>query len=424
MTTQEQYRFDDAFVRNDEALRDEDGEIDDISLDLLDLSTAAYLADRKSPRGAPGTDGWRRALSFELPARRPEIWQRPAVRLALLDLLHWLSEDDWSFTVARRGNAYTHFQLALPLDGADREVALFSGGLDSTAGAALLLAENAPVLGVSVWTNQTMRRYQRLTAQALNSVRGWSLETCSLQLSKVGVRSHEERTRRTRGLVFLAAGWSAAIAARRSRLLVLENGVGAVNLPCTAAQSGCMTSRSVHPRTLQLAERVFSLVRDEPFAIINPHVAETKAHMLARLPASARLACSTSESCDFAAAGRGTLQRRCGRCSSCLLRRMSLHASGRSDWDERPYLADVQRNNRIDSDLSEMLWQAGLLETALREPDQYRALVQEFPQLADVPGEVICPSDVVAMYSAYLSEWRSYPHYLIRSFLSGDDMAA
>lgn len=417
------YRFDVDYTRDDRHLRGDGGQVDALSLDLLDLATAAYLVDRSERRGAPWTAGWRRQLRFELRARRSDVWRRPEVRDAVLTLLHWLSEDEWQLVLSDKKDGEPPGQMALPVDAVDREVVLFSGGMDSTAGASLLLAAGKPVLAAAVATNERMLGYQAAVARALTEVPGWDLRTAPVRLSKRRAGRSEERTRRTRGFVFLAVGWAAAVRAGRPRLLVLENGVGAINLPCTAAQTGCMTSRGAHPRTLELAGRLFSLLHEQTFDIVNPHLAETKAQMMARVPELARPACSLSESCDNAAAGRGELAGRCGRCSSCILRRLSLRAAGRSEWDGRVYLADVAADGRR-SDLPEMLWQAAKLAKACEATDPAAAMMQAFPQLKDLRPDVLTTSAIVDLYSTYVREWRRDPDPLVRRFLPELPMAA
>lgn len=414
MTAPPTYHFGVDYVRDDRQLHGDAGRAEPVVLDLIDLATATYLTDRRTHRGKPWTEGWSRTLVFEFRARQPDAWCRHEVRHAVLELLHWLTEDQWNYLVSAGADVDSPGQMALPVDAVEREVVLFSGGLDSTAGAALLLSSGTPVLGAAVATNERMKGYQRSVARALAAVGGWDFRTTPGGLSEKAAARDEESTRRTRGFVFLAVGWATAAAARRTHLLVLENGVGAINLPFTAAQTGCMTSRAVHPRTLELAQHLFSLLQGSSFAVVNPHLADTKTQMLARLPEQARPACAASESCDNAAVGRGE-HKRCGRCSSCLLRRMSLHACGRDDWDSRPY-----RDRQADgpkSDLREMLWQAARLHGALDATDPAAALVREFPQLRDIPDDVAPPAAIVDLYSTYVHEWRSCAHPLVRRFL-------
>lgn len=198
-------------------------------------------------------------------------------------------------------------------------------------------------------------------------------------------------------------------------MLVFENGVGALNLPFTAAQSGAMTSRAVHPLTLRLMSELVEQLLGRPFDIVNPYLSATKGEMVAALPLAARRACAASESCDNAAAGRGALQKRCGFCTSCLLRRVSFQAAGRAGWDDRPYLADRAGTSPRDC-LPEMLWQAATLDRALRssDPDELRRRV---PSLRYVPEDSLDDSAQRRLLGAYVDEWRRYPDPAVRRYL-------
>ncbi len=413
------YHFGVDYTRDDRQILGDAGSAEALVLDLVDLATAAYLTDRRTHRDKPWTEGWSRTLSFELRARRPGTWRRQEVREAVLELLRWLTEDEWDYFVSTNVGVDSGGQMALPIDAVEREVVLFSGGLDSTAGAALLLHSGTPLLGSTVATNERMKGYQRAVARALSAVDGWDIRTTPGRFSEKAAARSEEPTRRTRGFVFLAVGWATATAAGRPRLLVLENGIGAINLPFTVAQTGCMTSRAVHPHTLELSQHLFSLLQDSDFTVTNPHLFDTKAQMLARLPEKARPACAASESCDNAAAGRGT--QRCGRCSSCLLRRMSLRACGRADWDTRPY--HDERADGRQSDLPQMLWQAARLESALNASVPAAALEREFPELREVPGAAVSPPVMRDLYATYVDEWIRFPHPLVRRFLPAEHQA-
>ena len=410
------------YTRDDNALVTEDGVLEPVVEDLLDFVTMAYLTDRSQHRGQPLTDEWRRSLPVTFCPRLPQLWQSRSINDALIELMSWLTEDDWTINIASGPATSSARQMALPLDRVDREVALFSGGLDATAGTALLLASGQPVLGVAVQTNRAMRGYQASVARSLRASGVGDLRTTSVYLARRNAPAREEASRRTRGLVFLACGWAAAQAAGQQRFLVFENGVGAINLPYTRAQGGCMTSRAVHPKTLRLASRLFSTIGNQDFTIVNPHLHETKGEMCARLPVSARAAVGSSQSCDNSAAGRSALDRRCGRCASCLLRRLSLHAAGRLSWDPAPYLADGAGDGEL-SRVPEMLWQAARLDRALDGRDTID-LSLEFPELAEVDIEDLSVESVRRLYRTYVEQWRRYPHPRVRAFLPVGQMAA
>jgi 7-cyano-7-deazaguanine synthase in queuosine biosynthesis len=409
------YRYD------SEQLASDAEPLNPLAEDLIEIACNAYLQDRSVPRGAPDTDAWTRDLTIAVCARRPTVWTAPAVLASLTRLLEWLTADRWSIAVVSGPAMPSTQQLRLPVDRTDRVVSLFSGGLDAVAGAALHMHGGAHLLGVAVETNTRMCNYQRATASALRQVTPGSFRLARVPCQRIGSRAKEDASRRTRGFLFLVSGWVAARASGTHELLVFENGIGAINLPYTRAQHDVMTSRAVHPRTLELAAALFSLLDGETFTIRNPYLSRTKGEMVRGLPEVAAAAVMLSESCDNAAAGRNDLSRRCGRCSSCLLRRVSLHAAQRADWDPRPYLADTYGEDG-QSAVQAMLWQVARAADAI-EAGGHTGLLEEFPELADVSMSASGDIDIVRLLSNYVEEWRTYPHPLTPSFLGSRAVA-
>lgn len=401
----------------DSSLTDADGVLRPLVSDLLEIAGQAFVLDRCTPRGAsPDDPRWSRTLHLRAEVQLPEIWSDPAVAGHLVALLAWLTDDVWDvrFSSCRRRD--TARQIPLSVDTHPRHVMLFSGGLDAVAGSALL-AEESHLEAVAVVTNPAMRGYQRRAFGHLSKQLGSHLAFSPVDFSVVNSGSSDnEPTRRTRGLVFLAIGAAAALQRGTSEVLIAENGVGALNLPFTAAQTGAMTSRAVHPRTLRLASDWLSAALQEPFRIRNPFITWTKGQMVQALPASMREACAMSQSCDNAAAGRGHLERRCGHCTSCLLRRLSFAAARRSSWDSEPYLSDTEiRPDRWR--LPEMLWQAARLDRALSSEEPADLLV-EFPSLSDLDGTDISIADLRPALAIYVDEWRRFRHPDVRRYLS------
>jgi 7-cyano-7-deazaguanine synthase in queuosine biosynthesis len=409
-------------VRSDEAsLVDTSGRLSPVASDLLALARHAFLADREKFRGrSPDDHRWHRPLEITVPVQKIGLWSAADVQDVVVRLLTWLTDDAWSVTFVRREAGEPPRQIPLPLDDTGREIALFSGGLDATAGVALQMPAS-PLLAVGVVTNPAMAGYQRRVMAALIQSGLGDIRYAPLPFAVVGGAKDDEPTRRTRGVVFLAAGVAAALQSDRERLLVFENGVGALNLPFTAAQSGAMTSRAVHPLTLRLMSELVELLLGRPFAIVNPYLSVTKAEMVSALPSAAREACAASESCDNAASGRGLLEKRCGYCTSCLLRRVSFEAAARACWDERPYRADTADSPKRDR-LPEVLWQAATWDRALRssDPDELRRRV---PGLRQVPVDILDDSAQRRLLGAYVDEWRRYPDPLVPRYLDPAPLA-
>jgi hypothetical protein len=89
---------------------------------------------------------WRRTFRFVIPVRLPNLWSSPPVLTTLVDTLSFLSDDFYVFEFEQLSNP-PGFQRYLDLEGTEPrgfqpdEVVLFSGGLDSLAGAIGELSE-------------------------------------------------------------------------------------------------------------------------------------------------------------------------------------------------------------------------------------------------------------------------------------------
>ncbi|MBV1710791.1 MAG: hypothetical protein KUA37_02135, partial [Desulfomicrobium sp.] len=119
-------------------------DVPDSFQDLLEIATYVYSADQAIPRGADDVDsfghGWRRDLHFIIPVRKPDFWNGDDIHQALRSTLGFLSDDNYHFEFVKLKEAQA-FQGYLKFDddgrlfGYPEQVVMFSGGLDSLAGA-------------------------------------------------------------------------------------------------------------------------------------------------------------------------------------------------------------------------------------------------------------------------------------------------
>src|SRR5579872_2422458 len=76
-------------------------ETPDLFLDLIDLAAYVYTADqailRSTDKDENFGENWRRTLHFAVAVRQPKFWSRPAVMRALVNVLSFLSEDEYHF---------------------------------------------------------------------------------------------------------------------------------------------------------------------------------------------------------------------------------------------------------------------------------------------------------------------------------------
>jgi 7-cyano-7-deazaguanine synthase in queuosine biosynthesis len=374
--------------------------------DLLEIAAMAYAADRLVPRPSDRDcsdgSGWGRQLWLEVPVRNPSLWN--SVVEQLIGLLGWLTDDEWTIDFSQLADG------AGPLDNPQgflfdtvprgSSLALFSGGLDSALGLARDLGSSDAVV-VSVYSNHRMKGAQRRVAHALADAAGTSCVQLQYRISLI--EAERENSQRTRGLLFLATGIATAWTLGQDRLRVFENGIGAINLPYLRSQEGPQATRSMHPRTLQMAENLASAVSGRPFQVEAPYLLLTKAEAVRAVPEISAPVIAAAVSCDTAFAARVPGPAQCGICTSCLLRRQSLIAGGRSDADELTrYRSRSPAGTRT---LAAMTWQLERLRDCLNTANQWQSIVSEFPPIMDV--DRIAPAQLTRLYGAYVREWEA-----------------
>ena len=376
-----------------------------LAADMLEIAASVYAIDRLAPRPTerqrPAGAVWARSLWADIPVREPDRWRQQIPLLS--QLLHWLTDDDWSleFSQLQSGagvlDTPQQFLFDTVPDGA--VPVLFSGGLDSAAGLALELL-HGDAIGISVHTNGWMMSVQRRVLAALNET---SHHQCVPLRYRISVRNSTETSQRSRGLLFLAAGVATAWAVHQDHLRVFENGIGAINLPYLRSQQGAQATKSVHPLTLRMVQDLASAVSNRPFVIDAPAIALTKAELLRRTPSAARKALGLTVSCDAGFAARVPEHKACGACTSCLLRLQSLTAAELADL--LPMDIHERRGHDREFNLNAMIWQVTRMRACLDSPEPWRHMVSEFPELLDVTS--LTQQEVVRLYRAYVEEWSS-----------------
>jgi hypothetical protein len=143
---------------------------------------------------------------------------------------------------------------------------------------------------------------------------------------------------------------------------------------------------------------------------------------------------SRSISCDTFSSQRISNISQCGLCSSCLLRRQALYASGMSQIDpESGYRFDVTNpREHLDEQrlyhLHSMLDQVELLRTCIEATSPWEELTEHFPVLEEIKGDVAefegrgareIADALVRLYRAYVREWDSFPYHLAKRTRNG-----
>lgn len=408
--------------------------------DLLDIAVAAYVADRlcvrrtRTAARSQADELWQRHMTIRLPLRDRDAWS-PDLCGRVEALLAFLTDDVWhlEFTKERAKLRVSETQGSLFSDIPTGDVtsALLSGGLDSLVGLTTELVRHPErtVVAFSARTNRRIGKYQRLQVQALRSHFGTRLRHIPVAITltdrRQGAYDREEPSQRTRGFVFQVFGAVTAAVAEIHNLHVYENGVGALNLPYSAAQLGTQATRATNPLTIDLASDLLSDVTGHPFRVSLPHRFDTKAEMCSILhdPRFRELIPLTISCDNFPQ--RFASRPQCGACPSCVFSRQSLFSAGLRDADPSGrfrhdvYALDASSTDRS-YHLRVMTSQAGMLSSLVDETAPWMALVRRFPILYDIAhshvrrNQVDPSSDIVALLKRYSNEWLAFWHAVNR----------
>jgi hypothetical protein len=371
--------------------------------DLVTVALSSYAADRLTRRGP----GWSRRLELRIALHDPATWR--CAREELEAYLGTLTDDRWTFEFVggRRGRLSEQQGTLFPIDlDGSGGVGLFSGGLDSLAGAAHRLGStDAPLVLLGARSSRVIGRDQHTAASALRAAFGQRVIEVGIPLALRHALSPES-TQRTRGFLFLSLATAAALTSRAGEVVVFENGYGAHNPRLAENQFGSQATLGTHPHLLLLFEQLTTRL-GTPMAVRLPHRWQTKAQVLRGLRADLVPLIATTSSCDGyprRVAG-GT---HCGSCGSCVLRQQSLGAAGlaaadRSDYLRRPF------DRGVDADfpfrlMARQAWQFGQLARI----ESWEEISWRWPSLTlgldDTSWED--RAAVLSLMKAYAHEWR------------------
>jgi hypothetical protein len=331
--------------------------------DLIEIAALVYAADQscRRVRGISINYGeyWYRTIRFEVAVRDPDFWNQKGVCDWLTDALHFLSDDNYEFqfslmTDPPQFQDYLDFSAMAPDPAPVERVMLFSGGLDSLAGAVeeILVQRRRVALVSHKPVNHLAKKQRELVAEITRRSGDAALkpEHFPILANRIQVPDGDH-TQRTRS--FLYASFAAAVADYfgLSDLYFYENGVVSINLPLCAQEIGGRATRTTHPRSLNGYSKLFSLVLGRPFKVNNGFLWDTKEDVLQRLITAGQVdLAKNSLSCSHTRMFTCPSPH-CGLCSQCLSRRVAALGAAYGDNDPAGgYRAEVMTASRKDHD--------------------------------------------------------------------------
>lgn len=369
--------------------------------DLLVLASAVYAADLAHLRSTG--IGFCRDFRLTVPVVNLQALER--VKADLQRLLYFLSYDNWDISLLQRTGTPEPSQ-DWPASGG--KTLLFSGGLDSFAGAVdLIEAQESAILVSHVTHNLTVQRSQEALSGYLGERYGDAAPRVAIRAGgrnkgTLVFPTQREESQRTRSFLFLVL---AALVARRSGyrniVLIAENGQMAIHLPLSAARIGGFSTHTAHPRFVCEMGAFLSSVLGFDLSISNPFLYHTKAEVIRRVVTEHSRVVPLATSC-WRASRVGGAKDHCGVCIPCLVRRIAVEHNGLVlDEYDRDVLAedvaaldegDLAKRNFVD--LAEFVSRFA----TNRSPNQ---LITDYPELVEDGVDV---NRAVRMYKRFANE--------------------
>jgi 7-cyano-7-deazaguanine synthase in queuosine biosynthesis len=299
-------------------------ELSPVDVDLVVLLGTIAFVDRAIRRRRSAT--WTRSFDLSLPVHDLERWRAPSVAESLTDLLSHATGDAWSISFRqRRSRDERALQLRLKLRGQQASAAPvvipFSGGIDSWAAIRAAQQSSEDIWLVSTMTNTALAKLvERVRQYSAKRVRGLVLPIAFHDLPP-----GSEPTYRTRTIMFFSLAALAAKQAGATRILIGENGQGALgsSLITLGLEHPFV---SLHPSLTARLAHFLGVLWERPIRFEHPFLFHTKAEMIEQAVASGAAGLATTFSCSYNTTRHRQLAERvhCGICGNCMLRRLAV----------------------------------------------------------------------------------------------------
>ena len=328
----------------------------DVALDLIEIATFVYAIDSSISRGGlmdrqMGAK-WHRSFRVSVPVRNLALWSEPRLKRTLEETLMFLSADRFTFAFTQmetdESPSERYFDFGEESAWQPDSVLMFSGGLDSFAGALEeIIDRKQKVALISHFSATKIAPIQRDLQIHMAEKLGAEKLMHFPMLVQLKGGTNVEGTHRARSFLFAALGMATAIAFGKKRVSFYENGVVSLNLPPVGNVLGTRATRTTHPQTLERFETLFSMIFDQELRVDNPFFWKTKTDVvqtIARLGMADQIAFTRSCADVY---NQTTQHAHCGRCSQCIDRRFAMLAAGLAAHDpEEAYRFDLMTSPR------------------------------------------------------------------------------
>lgn len=314
-------------------------------IDFLEIGAYVYAADCAVSKPS---EKWVRDYHFVIPVRDIDFWQQADIVQLLKTTLRFLSDDAFEFTFRKAAQdrsiqEYLEFGEQEEWSFYDVErVIMFSGGLDSLAGALASANSGDNLVLVSHRSNHPLNKRQTDLQEKLKEVSPTQILHVPVWVNKHGKELSNDSLQRTRSFLFCAIGTAVAESVRAKGLRFFENGIVSINLPVADEVQRARASRTTHPLSLSYFTQLCSKITSRDFVVDNPFLLKTKTDVVDEIVKRGaghliNYTCSCART-RF----KSKTHWHCGTCSQCIDRRIAIIAAHQQHNDsEIDYAVDV-----------------------------------------------------------------------------------
>jgi 7-cyano-7-deazaguanine synthase in queuosine biosynthesis len=316
-----------------------------VARDLVRIGQGIFLCDRAFTRSKSlGTKT--RQLSVTIPVENIDLFKK--IEYLYEKWTYFVTHDSWDIRFTKNKsrliNKGGHGKI--PFKNDNSVVTLFSDGLDSLCGASYIFQKNEHAVFVShcppglKTVSSTLTKLEKCLEKhgKGNQIANFYFITSDKDPESGKRKMFQERSRRTRPILFLSMAGSLALELKIKTIRINENGIMSINLPITGFKKGVDISRHAHPETLRLYEDILNELTssENKIKIINPFNFLTKAQELRYITNADELIRET-KSCEYGRQQIALLKnirkntrqdnsslKECGLCIPCLIRRIAL----------------------------------------------------------------------------------------------------
>ncbi|MBX9778547.1 MAG: 7-cyano-7-deazaguanine synthase [Xanthobacteraceae bacterium] len=379
----------------------------DQALDLIEVSRIVHEIDRSMPRRI----STERTSRFEviMPVRKPAVWKKAANLLS--ELLYVQGGIEWTFNFTPRGSVPTGLDTLYErhkhpqLDPSPaKQVILFSGGLDSTSGLAMLRGRQKEFVLVGAYSRNLLLQQEIAAALGYDNL----IQIQGIWRRARGAKVGGQFQHRSFYYLSLAAAFLDAVGGKT--IYQFENGPLALAVP--PAPLYRMT-RHAHPAVHRAAENLFRLALGREIHIENPFLALTKRQAMKWLKQTKQdVVIARTETCwnirattVVGARIKKSSTTPCGTCIPCIVRRAAAGAK------EGKYAVDL--TSRSDPNASKPIVRVHLdayLAFARRVSAKtygFGDLLLEMPtstEVAILEQNALTPDETLKLYKTFASE--------------------